>query len=286
MILLDYSGIAVAAIFSQDRPEEIQEGLIRHMILNTIRRYNTQFRDKYGRMVIACDSHSWRKEAYANYKAKRKSNRDESPLDWKEFFRLINMVRDELSEYMPYPVIYSEGAEADDVIAVLARETQEFGKDEPVLIISPDKDFLQLHRFKNVKQFSPMKRDFITVDDPNYFLFEHICKGDSSDGVPNILSADNTFVDSLRQTPLRKKKIESWYENKSELQTLMNTEEYRNFQRNQKMIDLNYTPQYIYDDVINKYNDQVGKPNDRILNYLIEKRCSMLVEAAGDFQSV
>ena len=127
MILLDYSGIAVAAIFSQDRPEEIQEGLIRHMILNTIRRYNVQHRDKFGKMVIACDAHSWRKEYFENYKAKRKTTREESPLDWKEFFRLINMVREELEDYMPYPVIYSEGAEADDVIGVLAKETQDFG---------------------------------------------------------------------------------------------------------------------------------------------------------------
>ena len=194
MILLDYSGIAVAAIFSQDRPEEIQEGLIRHMILNTIRRYNVQHRDKFGKMVIACDAHSWRKDYFKNYKAKRKTTREESPLDWKEFFRLINMVREELEEHMPYPVIYAESAEADDVIGVLTKETQDFGKDEPVLIISPDKDFLQLHKFKNVKQFSPMKRDFITVEDPQKYLFEHICKGDTSDGVPIVTNVVGNLI--------------------------------------------------------------------------------------------
>ena len=281
MILLDYSGIAVAAIFSQDRPEEIQEGLIRHMILNTIRRYNVQFRDKYGKMTIACDAHSWRKEYFENYKAKRKTTREESPLDWKEFFQLINMVREELKDYMPYPVIYAEGAEADDVIGVLTKETQDFGKDEPVLIISPDKDFLQLHKYKNVKQFSPMKRDFITVEDPHKYLFEHICKGDTGDSVPNILSGDNVFVDGLRQSPMYKKKINNWYESRLN----MNDEENRNFIRNQKLIDLSFTPEPIAKDIINQFAEQQNKANGKILNYLIEKRCAMLVEAAADFQT-
>ena len=281
MILLDYSGIAVAAIFSQDRPEEIQEGLIRHMILNTIRRYNVQFRDKYGKMTIACDAHSWRKEYFENYKAKRKTTREESPLDWKEFFQLINMVREELKDYMPYPVIYAEGAEADDVIGVLTKETQDFGKDEPVLIISPDKDFLQLHKYKNVKQFSPMKRDFITVEDPHKYLFEHICKGDTGDGVPNILSGDNVFVDGLRQSPMYKKKINNWYESRLN----MNDEENRNFIRNQKLIDLSFTPEPIAKDIVNQFAEQQNKANGKILNYLIEKRCAMLVEAAADFQT-
>tara|TARA_A100001515_G_scaffold142479_3_gene141387 strand:- start:107 stop:955 length:849 start_codon:yes stop_codon:yes gene_type:complete len=281
MILLDYSGIAVAAIFSQDRPEEIQEGLIRHMILNTIRRYNVQFRDKYGKMTIACDAHSWRKEYFENYKAKRKTTREESPLDWKEFFQLINMVREELKDYMPYPVIYAEGAEADDVIGVLTKETQDFGKDEPVLIISPDKDFLQLHKYKNVKQFSPMKRDFITVEDPHKYLFEHICKGDTGDGVPNILSGDNVFVDGLRQSPMYKKKINNWYESRLN----MNDEENRNFIRNQKLIDLSFTPEPIAKDIVNQFAEQQNKANGKILNYLIEKRCAMLVETAADFQT-
>lgn len=281
MILLDYSGIAVAAIFSQDRPEEIQEGLIRHMILNTIRRYNVQFRDKYGKMTIACDAHSWRKEYFENYKAKRKTTREESPLDWKEFFQLINMVREEIKDYMPYPVIYAEGAEADDVIGVLTKETQDFGKDEPVLIISPDKDFLQLHKYKNVKQFSPMKRDFITVEDPHKYLFEHICKGDTGDGVPNILSGDNVFVDGLRQSPMYKKKINNWYESRLN----MNDEENRNFIRNQKLIDLSFTPEPIAKDIVNQFTEQQNKANGKILNYLIEKRCAMLVETAADFQT-
>jgi 5'-3' exonuclease len=285
MIIIDYSAIAIAAIFSQDRPQDIEEGLIRHMILNRVRQYNLKFREKYGQTVIACDGGSWRKQAFAQYKAGRKKTRDASPLDWKEFFRLINLVRTELDENFPYPVVYVDNAEADDIIAVLSKSTQEFGQNEPVVIISADKDFLQLHRYSNVKQFSPMKRDFITINDPLFYRFEHICKGDSSDGVPNVLSPDNTFTEGLRQKPMRAKKILEWYESKDNLESVMDTETLRNFHRNREVIDLDYIPTEIVDAIHKATAEQVSKPKKDVLNYLITNRCAMLVEAAQDFQT-
>lgn len=285
MIIVDYSGIAIASIFSQDRPEEIQEGLIRHMILNSLRRYNLKFRKEYGQMVIACDSSSWRKETYPQYKAKRKSNRDESPLDWGHFFTLINGVRDEIKENMHYPVISADRAEADDVIATLVKSTQEFGKAEPVMIVSSDKDFFQLQRYSNVKQFSPMKRDFATVDDAAFYKFDHVCRGDSSDGVPNILSVDETFTEGIRQKPMRAKKIQEWYTAKddSQLMDMMGHETYRNYCRNKSVIDLDYIPKDISQDIIYKYNSQINKTKGRVLTYLIEKRCNMLIDSVSDF---
>ena len=285
MIIVDYSGIAIASIFSQDRPEEIQEGLIRHMILNSLRRYNVKFRKEYGEMVIACDSTSWRKEAYPQYKAKRKSNRDESPLDWGHFFTLINGVRDEIKENMHYPVVQADRAEADDIIATLVKSTQEFGQSEPVMIVSSDKDFFQLHRYSNVKQFSPMKRDFAEVDDPAFYKFDHICRGDSSDGVPNVLSVDDTFTEGIRQRPMYAKKIQQWYTAKddSQLMDMMGQETYRNYCRNKSVIDLDYIPEDIVQDINDKYNSQTNKNKGKVLTYLIEKRCNMLIDSVADF---
>lgn len=291
MIIVDYSGIAIAAIFSQDRPDEVEESLIRHMILNSLRKYNVKFRNEYGQMIIACDSTSWRKEKFANYKAKRKTSRDESPLDWSKFFGFLNGIRDEIAEEMPYPVVHVDRAEADDVIATLVKSTQEFGKNEPVMIVSSDKDFIQLQRYSNVKQFSPMKRAALNIEDPAFYKFEHICKGDTSDGVPNMLSADDTFViEGGRQTPMRAKKIKEWYDackgnasNIDLLRSVMTEEQYRNFCRNKLMIDLDCIPTDIADNITNKYNSQQGKTNMKVLNYLITKRCSLLVESAKDF---
>ena len=285
MIIVDYSGIAIASIFSQDRPEEIQEGLIRHMILNSLRRYNVKFRKEYGEMVIACDSTSWRKEAYPQYKAKRKSNRDESPLDWGHFFTLINGVRDEIKENMHYPVVQADRAEADDIIAALVKSTQEFGQSEPVMIVSSDKDFFQLHRYSNVKQFSPMKRDFAEVDDAAFYKFDHICRGDSSDGVPNVLSVDDTFTEGIRQRPMYAKKIQQWYTAKddSQLMDMMGQETYRNYCRNKSVIDLDCIPEDIVQDINDKYNSQTNKNKGKVLTYLIEKRCNMLIDSVADF---
>lgn len=283
MIIIDYSGIAIASIFSQDRPEEIQEGLIRHMILNSIRRYNLKFRDEYGKTVIACDSNSWRKEKFPEYKAKRKTDRDESPLDWGKFFGYLNNIRDEIAESLPYPVVFVDRAEADDVIATLVESTQEFGVNEKVMIVSSDKDFFQLHRYNNVKQFSPMKRDFIKVEDPNFYKFEHICKGDTSDGVPNILSPDNTFTDGLRQSPMRAKKIQEWYNNRSNLDTLLDYDTLRNYARNKAVIDFDCIPEDISLSIIDKYKSQSNKDNGKVLSYLIEKRCNMLIDSVQDF---
>jgi hypothetical protein len=283
MIIIDYSGIAIAAIFSQDRPEEIKEGLIRHMILNSIRRYNVKFKKEYGQMIIACDHTSWRKEKYPEYKFKRKSTREESPLDWTKFYGFLNDIRDEIAEEMPYPVVHVDRAEADDVIATLVKSTQEFGQNEPVMIVSSDKDFIQLQKYANVKQFSPMKRKFVEVEDPAFYLHDHICRGDASDGVPNMLSPDNTFSEGIRQTPIMKKKVQFLWDNRWEMDTLMDDNELRGYQRNSLMIDLNRIPEDIQSSILDKYKSQQGKKNNKVLNYLITKRCNMLVESANEF---
>ena len=281
MIIVDYSGIAISSVIIQK--VEIKEDLLRHMILNTIRMYNKKFRDEYGQMVIACDSSTWRREYFPNYKFKRREGREESTLDWDELFRIINSVRDELKEHFPYKVVTVGGAEADDIIGTLTLETQEFGKHEPVMIVSSDKDFVQLHRFNNVRQYSPILKKFVTEKNPRTFLLEHVFKGDSGDGVPNVLSPDNTFVDGIRQSPVTKKKIQTWIDGIDNLESVMDSETYRNYTRNKKLIDLTETPDSVKQEIINNYEEQKVAHKSRILNYLIKKRCKMLIDCVGDF---
>ena len=281
MIIVDYSGIAISSVVIQK--VEIKEDLLRHMILNTIRMYNKKFRDEYGQMVIACDSSTWRREYFPNYKFKRREGREESTLDWDELFRIINSVRDELKEHFPYKVVTVGGAEADDIIGTLTLETQEFGKHEPVMIVSSDKDFVQLHRFNNVRQYSPILKKFVTEKNPRTFLLEHVFKGDSGDGVPNVLSPDNTFVDGIRQSPVTKKKIQTWIDGIDNLESVMDSETYRNYTRNKKLIDLTETPDSVKQEIINNYEEQKVAHKSRILNYLIKKRCKMLIDCVGDF---
>jgi hypothetical protein len=283
MIIIDFSQISIASFMAQPGAE-LSEQFLRHMILNSIRMYNKKYRDDYGQMVIACDgSNSWRKRVFPQYKAHRKKARAESTMDWDLFFTYLNQIREEIQANFPYKFVHIAGVEADDVIGTLVEQTQEFGKAEPVMIVSSDGDFIQLQKYKNVKQFSPIQKKIIANSNAKLYLFEHIIRGDKGDGIPNILSDDNAIVDGVRQSPITQKKLDAWLAKAEDLKSVMDDTTYRNYQRNQQLIDLALIPQDIKDNIINNYESQVLPPRARILDYLIKKRCKLLVESVSEF---
>jgi len=279
MILLDYNAIAIGNVAVQRLAAD--EGLIRHMILNSIRMYRKRFHKEYGEMVIIADgTDNWRKKVFPQYKALRKKKRQESSTDWNEVFRIINMVREEIQDNFPYKVMHENGCEADDVIAQLALETQEFGKYEPVMIVSADGDFKQLQVHKNVKQFSPMTKKLVVEPNPRTYLAEHILKGDAGDGIPNVLSDDNVFVDGRRQGILSAKKKAALLDDPRAL----GDEIYRNYQRNQQLIDLTNCPESVKESIINNFEQQDPWGNrPKVFPYLVQKRCKLLIECVGEF---
>ena len=281
MILLDYSQIALSNIIVQKLNDET---MIRHMILNSIRMYNKRYREEYGQMVICADGmNTWRKEYFPEYKAHRKKARDNSEMDWTEIFRILHLVRDEIKENLPYKVLHMDGCEADDIIGTLTMQTQEFGMHEPVMIVSSDKDFIQLQKFNNVKQFSPIQKKMVANENPRTYLWNHILRGDSGDGVPNVLSKDDTFVSESKQTPLRQTRIDDWIHNAERLREVMPEEIFRNYQRNKKLIDLADIPEDIQKNIINTFNGQKPPMRMKVLNYLIKKRCTNLIEVVEEF---
>ena len=282
MIIMDYNGIAIGNIMANRTNDE---DMIRHMILNTIRMYKIKFQKEYGDVVIAADGmHNWRKDAYPQYKANRRKSREESDFDWNEAFRILNAVREELRENFPYKVVHINGCEADDVIGTLVENTNEFGNFEKVMIVSADKDFAQLQRFEHVRQFSPLTKKFIDENHPLLNLQEHIIRGDAGDGVPNVLSDDNVFVEGLRQTPVTKKKMEAIVNDLEDGELLYAASWYRNYQRNQKLIDLTYTPKDLKENILADFNAQDPWPNKgKVLPYLIDRKCKMLIECVEEF---
>ena len=281
MILLDYSQIALSNIIVQKLNDE---NMIRHMILNSIRMYNKRYRQEYGQMVICADGmNTWRREYFPEYKAMRRKGKEQSDMDWNEIFRILNLVREEIQENLPYKVLHMEGCEADDIIGALAIRTQEFGQGEPVMIVSSDKDFIQLQKFNNVKQFSPIQKKAVTDKNPRNYLFNHIMRGDSGDGIPNVLSKDDTFITESKQTPLRQTRIDNWLENSDDLKNHMPEECYRNYQRNKTLIDLTEIPETIQESIINTYDNQKLPMKMKVLNYLIKKRCTNLIECVEEF---
>lgn len=281
MILLDYSQIALSNIIVQKLNDE---NMIRHMILNSIRMYNKRHRKEYGQMVICADGmNTWRRQYFPEYKGMRRKGKEESTMDWNEIFRIVNLIREELQENLPYKVMHMEGCEADDIIGALAIRTQEFGQGEPVMIVSSDKDFIQLQKYNNVKQFSPIQKKAVTDKNPRTYLFNHVMRGDSGDGIPNVLSKDDTFMSGGKQTPLRQTRIDDWAANADKLKDYMPEDLYRNYQRNKTLIDLNEIPENIQESIINKYDNQKLPMKMKVLNYLIKKRCTNLIECVEEF---
>lgn len=278
MIIMDYNGIAIGNIMIN---KENDENMIRHMILNTIRMYKVKFQKEYGDVVIACDGmNNWRKEVFPQYKANRRKSRETSDFDWNEAFRILHSVREELLENFPYKVIHVDGCEADDIIGTLVENTNEFGNHEKVMIVSADKDFAQLQRYGNVRQFSPLTKKFIDEDHARLKLQEHIIRGDASDGVPNVLSHDDVFIEGLRQTPVTKKKLTEILDNLGDGHQPHGASWYRNYQRNQRLIDLTFTPQELKSEILNEYKFQdPWKNRGKVLPYLINKKCKLLIES-------
>ncbi len=283
MIIFDYNAIALASILAN---KTVEPDLARHMILNTIRMYRQKFPKKdYGDTIIACDaSGNWRKDVYPQYKANRKKSRDASTFDWDAAFEILNEVREDIRNNFPYKLIQINGCEADDIIGVLAYNTQEFGQFENVVIISNDHDFAQLQVMDNVKQFGPLKKKFIVEKNPKLKLLTHILKGDSGDGVPNVLSGDNVFVEGVRQTPVSQKKLDDMIAILADNnQSLENVTWFRNYQRNQRMVDLKYTPDHLRKEILNIFEKEPIGKGSLVLPYLINKKCKMLIECAAEF---
>ena len=290
MIIIDLNQVMVSNLMMQlgnHTDAKIEEGLVRHMVLNAIRSYKQKFGEEYGEIIIACDDKNyWRRKIYPYYKANRKKSREESDIDWTSIFECFNKIRDELKEYFPYRVLKVDTAEADDIIGALAMKYgAQLNNDstEKIVIISGDKDFVQLQRFSNVEQYDPVRKKKIEHSDPIAMLKEHIIRGDTGDGVPNFLSDDRCLVDHVRQKKITEKKLEIWLT--QDVDTF-DTDLKRNFMRNAQLIDLGYTPKNIFDASVDAYEQQkqtCGIKRSKIFNYFIKHKLKNLMESIGEF---
>ena len=283
MLLIDLNQVLISNLMQQingNPKAKLDENLIRHMVLNSLRSYIKQFKNKYGDVVIACDNKKyWRRDVFPFYKSNRKKDREKSGFDWALIFDTLNKIRDELKEYFPYKVIDVDGAEADDVIAVL---TARYSPHEEVLILSSDKDFMQLQKYNNVTQYSPILKKYISTDNPKNYIKEHIIKGDRGDGIPNFLSPDNVFALGERQKPIRKDKIAQWISMKPE-EFCVNESMLRGYKRNQMLVDLDYIPEDIQSSIVEEYENVKSGSRQKMMNYFIEKRLRNLIEVMDEF---
>jgi len=288
MILVDLNQVMISNLMMQPglNSTGIDENMIRHMVLNSIRMYKVKFGNKYGELVICADDKKyWRRDVFPYYKASRKKARAESPYDWNLIFETLNKVRDEIRENFPYRVIQVDKTEADDVIGTICYTYGAELKNEntePILILSSDKDFMQLQKFVNVEQYSPIAKKFLKEANPVRFLKEHIIKGDRGDGIPNILSSDDTFIAEARQKPVVEKKLNTWVEQNPE--DFCDATMLKNYRRNESLIDLSKVPTEFSDKILETYRSpRQVKGKDKILNYFIKNRMKLLMEHIQEF---
>ena len=289
MILVDLNQVLLSGLMAQisnQKGKKLEEDLIRHMVLNIIRNHLRSFRKDYGEVVLCSDNRKyWRKEFFPFYKAGRKKTREKSDLDWHFIFDMLAKFKVELKENFPYKVLDVEGAEADDIIGVLAPIAV---KNENVLIISSDGDFLQLQMYNNefnnphsIKQYNPALKKFLVSAKPLDELKEKIIKGDKGDGIPNVLSPSDCFVRDLRQTPVTKGKldkmmVEEWTQWPDDTART-------GFSRNQVLIDLRLIPGDIKTKILNSYEQTVPASKGKILDYFIANKLKNLMDVIEEF---
>lgn len=286
MIIIDISQVMIANIMAQlgnHTNTVIEEDIFRHMVLNSIRSFRKNFAD-YGEIVIACDDKKyWRKQVFPYYKANRKKARAQSEIDWNQIFNCLNKIRDELKHYSPYRVLQVEGAEADDIIATLCIE---YGtilqSSEKILILSGDKDFVQLQVYGNVEQYNPVLKKQIKNTNPHKYLREHILKGDRGDGIPNIMSSDTCIIEGERQKPLPAKRIE-YLTSIADLSKVLPPDQLNNFKRNERLIDLHMIPEELMNSILEKYHSEANKSKDNLAEYFSKFKLKTLTENIGEF---
>jgi len=282
MIIIDYNQVAISNLMEQigSSKTPVEEGLVRHMILNTIRTYVKKYKKTHGPdVIIACDNrHYWRREIFPFYKASRKKSRDASGHDWNSIFECLGTIRNELKEHSPYKVIDVETCEADDIIAALVLK---YSATQKIMILSSDKDFAQLQKFPNVEQYSPILKKYIKEPFPAMQLKQLIIRGDKGDGIPNILTKDDVFVTGGRQKPITEAKILNWMN--QEPKEFCNEEMLRNFSRNETLIDLTKIPESLTETIIDTYENAKGHSKQEFMNYMIANRLKNLLEVIDEF---
>jgi len=287
MILVDLNQVMISNLMVHlvHNKQVVDENLVRHMVLNSLRGYRQKFSQQFGDLVICCDDKRyWRREVYPHYKANRKKDRDASDLDWPALFEAMAKIKEELREHMPYKVIQVNRAEADDVIAALCHYYGRFinsEANEKVLILSGDKDFAQLQKYANVHQYAPVQKKMMPIDNPERFRREHIMVGDRSDGVPNFLTEDDALVAGRRQRPLARKNLDEWC--KLDPEQFCDDNMMRGYRRNQMLVDLDMVPEDIQKGVINTYETTVPAPRTAMMPYFMAKRLRQLTDSISDF---
>jgi hypothetical protein len=133
-----------------------------------------------------------------------------------------------------------------------------------------------------VKQFSPVQKKYVKPDiSPEKYIFEHIIRGDKGDGVPNVLSADDSIVNGIRQKAILQDKIDVWYK---DFEAMPKDADFKkNYERNKKLVSFDSIPDKIKNAIINSYVEKPQKDKSKLLNFFIEHKMKNMLELIEEF---
>lgn len=303
-IIVDFSQVAISVCIvnlstdlKKGKTGDESYNLIRHMVLYTILGFKRKY-PNHGDILLAIDSPSyWRRDYFPAYKGQRKHGREESDLDWGVIQESIRKLKEEIREYLPWKVIETHGAEADDIIGVLSKylQTNELVQDgifseepQPIMICSADGDHEQLQKYKNVRQWSPLlKKELKLKGSAIGCINEHIAQGDGGDNIPNCLTSDqwaidraNNIDDKHRQTPMKKTRLQEFID--LGIDGCKTEEEKRNWIRNRTLVDYDYIPDELQARIIQDYIDSKPSKNKmRMMTWFAKNRMKKLYDEAG-----
>lgn len=234
-------------------------GLCFQSMLQDMKKLHSKFNPK--RVVVGFDNNSWRKlytkdlskcVTHLKYKGTRDNNKTQKEIERRnKLMEELKNFEEILREYTGIVTISAKWLEADDIIAGYVQNFP----DEEHIIVSSDKDFIQLIS-DNVKLYNPVSDEFRSLsdwmDDADFYLFEKCFRGDKA--------SDNIMSSYPR---LSRKKIELAYKDEFAKSNIMNHEfavedidtngdlikyQYKTkevFEENEYLISLKAQPDYI-----------------------------------------
>lgn len=282
-LILDGNNILHRTFHANNRtgePDNVVIGLCLHSALTTMNMYYNTFAPDD--VIVAFDSRSWRKEytkdlskCVTNKKYKGTRREKQTPKEK----RLYQMLDDHIDEFCQILddrtavlVLRRHLLEGDDLMAAYVQ----MHRGDENIVISGDKDMIQLLRYEGVKVINPADGKERTLkewdDDPNLFIFEKCLRGDSGDNVQNAYPR------------LRKTRIVKAYSDEYERENIMNhkftqleqtgPDEYSDFEyntgelfkENKKLVDLTAQPKVIKKEMVKtvlEAKENRGKYNHR-----------------------
>ena len=274
VLLIDFSNMSMRNLFIMPYdPLDEHFDAWKSMMIRSLRKLFREF--EAGRIVFCLEGHNnWRKKVYPEYKANRIAAREESKIDFQKFFAEQDKFLEELKKILcNCYFVQIEGSEADDLIAVI---TKKFPKWR-ITNISSDRDFYQLYKYPNYKQYDSVKGKYIEVINPKEYLLEKVIVGDAGDNIPKIKEGIGT------------KRAEKILHSKEGLEEWLKLEDKeKEFQRNLTLIDFDFIPEEVQSNIFKVVNEyKLEKFNPRgLMDFLTKNKLFGFIPEIGTFATM